>query len=141
MQYQHTDELNYKPPKYFYIKSDKDIYSVYKKESKKVVPYSVFIEVITMFITHLLKRTLSEPKVLLPYIGIISSKLVRRRFGKPIYDFSRAKEGIINKVSFTDKYPKLVFSKAGYRYRNAGFYELIPKHITKSILFKTHINI
>jgi hypothetical protein len=142
MDYIHKDEMTYRPPKYFYIKTDKDIYKLYKKESKKPVSYLVFLEIITLFITHLLKRTLSEPKVLLPYVGIISSKLVRRKFGKPIFDFSKAyHEGIVTKVSFTDKYPKLVFNKAGYRYRNAGFYELIPKKITKSVLFKTHLNI
>lgn len=142
MDYPHKDELTYKPPKYFYIKTDKDIYNLYKKESKKPVSYLVFIEIITLFITHLLKRTLSEPKVLLPYIGIISSKLVRRKFGKPIIDFSKLhSEGIITRVSFTDKYPKFIFSKAGYRYRNAGFYECIGRKIVKSVLFKTHLNI
>lgn len=140
--YPKVSDFSYVPVKYKYIKTETDIYHLYKKSHKTPVSKAKYLEVMTVFFIEFIKYLVYNHRGSVPYIGDFYLHYVCRPFGKKLVDlrkvFSGNQEDPV--IHFTNKFPKLKWDSKNYRFRNVTFYILKTTKVLRSKLFTTYID-
>lgn len=135
IKYKYIKEYTYKLPKVKYIKTDKDIYNVYKKDNPKAIDFFTFVSIIELCFKAALSKALDKQIVKLPFIGDIYLKYVKRKDGKPLIDYRRFK--VLHHLT---TFPRLKLDTKRKRYRNCNIYGAVASKQMKSFLFKKYID-
>jgi len=140
--YPKVEDFSYVPIKYKYVKTETDIYNLYKKTNKKPVTKAKYLEVMYVFFIEFIKHLVYNKRASVPYIGDFYLHYICRRWGKPLIDFRKlfSKEKVDPFIHFTNKFPKLKWDSKNYRFRNVTFYMLKTSKLLRSKLFTTYID-
>lgn len=140
--YPKQSDFKYKPIKLHYVKTETDLYNMYKKSSRNPVNKVKYLEVFEIFFVLLLKHLVDNHRAKLPHIGDLYLHYVKRRWGKKLIDLRKlfSKEKVDPYIHFTNKFPKLKWDFRNYRFRNVNFYIFNPAKKTRSTLFHTYID-
>ncbi len=140
--YPTSDDFSYVPVKYKYVKTETDIYHMYKKSVKKPVPKLKYLEVLGVFFLEFIKYLVYNKRASVPYIGDFYLHYVCRRWGKPLIDLRKvfSDDRSDPTIHFTNKYPKLKWDSKNYRFRNVTFYMMKTTKLLRSKLFTTYID-
>lgn len=135
IRYKHTKEYSYQLPKSKYVKTDRDIYNVYKKDNAKAIDFFTFVSIIELCFKAAISKAFNEKIVKLPYIGDIYLKYVKRRDGRPLMDYRKFK--VLHHLT---TYPRLKLSTKRKRFRNCSMYGAAASKQMKSFIFKKYVD-
>jgi hypothetical protein len=135
IRYRWSKDYPYKLPKVRYVKSDYDIYKVYKEDVDKPIDFSTFMKIMELCFRAAVSKAFDQKIVKIPYIGDIYLKYVRRRDGKPLMDYRKFK--VLHHLT---TFPRLKLSTKRKRFRNCAMYSVVASKQIKSFIFKKYVD-